>query len=194
MNPFDRLIADRQLARNQEDTGADTGSLALTEDGQPSVRTLVLRDITQSGITLFINKSSPKWRTIEKNPHAELLIWFHSVQRQYRVAGRIKMLDPAIIQENWHRRPSASKYIDWVYEKEIQQSAKIGSRQALINTVNQLKTDTPESSLTPPKGAAGILLMANRVEILDLKSPDRIHERKLYELKANQWVTSQLMP
>lgn len=194
MNPFDLMIADRQLARQREDTGADTGSLALAEDGQPSVRTLVLRDITQAGVTLFINKSSPKWRTIEKNPNAELLIWFHSVQRQYRVAGRIQMLDPAIIQENWHKRPGASKYLDWVYEKEIPQSAKIRSREDLIDTVDRLKTDLPESRLTPPDGAAGILLTASRVEILDLKSPDRIHERKLYELNADQWDVSQLMP
>ena len=44
-NPIDQIIRDRQVARSHEDSNADICMLALSEDGKPSVRTLVLREI-----------------------------------------------------------------------------------------------------------------------------------------------------
>ena len=60
MDPIKRIQTDRQDARNFDDPNADLCFLALSESGKPSIRTLVLRDVTAEGFTLFVNKTSPK--------------------------------------------------------------------------------------------------------------------------------------
>ena len=49
MNPLTNIINDRAEARKQGDSNADTCFLALADqDGKASVRTLVLREVTES--------------------------------------------------------------------------------------------------------------------------------------------------
>ena len=158
MNPIERIKADRQDARNHEDPNADLCFLALSESGRPSVRTLVLRDVTADGFTLFVNKTSRKWSTLQKNKQAEMLLWYTNSQTQYRINGLIEELDPSVIEQNWHRRPAGSKYMDYTYQTLGPQSSEIDSRDDLVNHIQGLKTEHPEDKMATPESAAGILL------------------------------------
>jgi pyridoxamine 5'-phosphate oxidase len=194
MDPIARIQADRQDARNVDDPNADLCVLALSESDRPSVRTLVLRDITADGFTLFINKTSPKWSIIQANNKAEMLIWYTNSQTQYRINGLIEELDPSVIEQNWHRRPSGSKYMDYSYESLGSQSSEINSRDDLVGHIKGLKEEHPEEEMVTPESAAGIMLRPEVIEMLDLNMPNRIHNRRRFVLIDGKWQSTQLIP
>ena len=194
MDPIARIKAERLDARNADDPNADLCFLALSESGKPSVRTLVLRDITTDGFTLFINKTSPKWSIILSNSQAEMLIWYTNSQTQYRISGLIEELAPSVIEHNWHRRPTASKYMDYSYESLGSQSSQIDARDDLIGHIKELKEEHPEEALVTPESAVGIMLHPEVIEMLDLNSPDRIHDRRRFVFTDREWRSTQLIP
>ena len=194
MDPIARIKTDRQNARMVDDPNADLCFLALSESGQPSVRTLVLRDITTEGFTLFVNKTSPKWSIIEANNTAEMLVWYTNSQRQYRINGRIEELGSSDIEQNWHRRPSGSKYMDYSYERLGSQSSEVDSREDLIERINGLKKEHPEDAMVTPASAAAIVLRPEVIEMLDLNMPNRIHDRRRFVLQDGHWQSTQLIP
>jgi pyridoxamine 5'-phosphate oxidase len=194
MDPVAKIKDDRREARGQEDSNADLCFLALADKSGPSVRTLVLRDIKERSFTLFINKTSPKWQAIEASPQGQLLLWYGSIQKQYRISGTITELDRSVITENWGRRPSGSKYLDLSYQHLGPQSSVIDSRQQLIETISQLKSDNREDDLTTPASATGVVLTAQTIECLDLNNLDRIHDRRLYTRIGSEWQEEILLP
>ena len=194
MDPIERIKNERQEARNQDDPNADLCFLALSESEKPSVRTLVLRDVSDDGFTLFINKTSPKWSIIQTNNKAEMLIWYSTSQTQYRIYGLIEKLSPSIIEHNWHRRPPESKYIDYSYESLGSQSSQINSMDDLTGHIKELKEAHPEEEMVKPESAAGIVLRPEVIEMLDLSTPNRIHDRRRFDLVDGKWQCTQLIP
>ena len=197
MNPLNQIIEDQQNARDLKDANADICFLALNDASGPSVRTLVLREVSPSGLTLFINKTSPKWRAIEHSPRAQILLWYPSLQKQYRLSGSFLELERSTIIENWQRRPSASKYLDQVYEKFGNQSSTIDSRERLTSHIDSLKSEYNPEDLETPANATGILLEPDQIECLDLNDNNRIHHRHLYKLNNEidpKWHESVLIP
>ena len=194
MDPIERIQADRQDARNNDDPNADLCFLALSESGKPSVRTLVLRDVNTDGFTLFINKTSPKWSIIQSNNKAEILIWYNNSQTQYRINGLIEELTFSVIEQNWHRRPVESKYMDYAYQSLGPQSSKVNSRSDLVEHIEGLKEANSEKEMVAPESAAGIVLRPEVIEMLDLNSPNRIHDRQHFSLINGKWQSTQLIP
>lgn len=194
MNIIEKINNDRQVARTHDDSNADLCFLALSEDGRPSVRTLVLREVSEAGLTLFINSTSPKWRSIQKNDQGELVLWLPSIQRQYRVYGHISPLPRSAIEKNWPRRPAGSKFLDLSYGEFADQSSPIEDRRQLQDHVAHLRDTLDESTLSTPETATGVILAPESIESLDLNRADRLHERKLYERTDGGWIESQLMP
>jgi pyridoxamine 5'-phosphate oxidase len=195
LNPIDKILSDRTEARKLRDTNADICFLALADaNGKASVRTLVLREIVDNRFTLFINKSSPKWKALSDGAHHEMLIWYASMQRQYRISGTTRELDPETVKSNWHRRPIGSKYLDYVYEQLGAQSTPINSRQVLTDKIKQLKSDVQADDMKPPSLVAGIEIIADRIEMLDLNKEDRIHDRQVHTFDGIKWSSETLIP
>jgi pyridoxamine 5'-phosphate oxidase len=195
MDPVERIQSDRAQARRLDDPNADLCFLALADqDGNASVRTLVLREVTNDHITLFINRTSPKWQVIAAGGDAELLIWYPSVKRQYRVRGPIEEMDSATIKENWLRRPVGSKYVDHVYDLLGPQSSFIATREVLTNKIKELKAATPADDLEAPHSATGVLMRYRSIDILDLNKEDRIHDRQLFTFDGTSWQTQVRIP
>jgi pyridoxamine 5'-phosphate oxidase len=195
MDPVERIQSDRAQARSLDDPNADLCFLALADSsGHASVRTLVLRDITELCITLFINRTSPKWHIIDRGGDAELLIWYPSVQRQYRIRGTLTEIDAKTIVTNWQRRPVGSKYLDHVYEEMGAQSSFIDSRESLTSKLGDLKSSTSSDDLSVPPSATGVSLNYSSIDMLDLNKEDRIHDRQLFTLTGNSWISKVMIP
>lgn len=195
MNPITRIINDRIEARQQGDSNADTCFLALADkQGQASVRTLVLRDISDNRFTLFINQTSPKWQLLQAGASYELLLWYPSMQRQYRIGGSMEEIDPALIKTNWMRRPLGSKLLDHVYQSMSAQSSEIGSRDQLVAEITRLRKNHKVDDMPAPEGVGGIALIATRIEMLDLNSDDRIHDRQIFRLHESNWQATVMVP
>jgi pyridoxamine 5'-phosphate oxidase len=195
VNPIEKIKADRAEARKIRDPNADTCFLALADkNGQASVRTLVLREIADRHFVLFLNRTSPKWKLLEAGAGYELLLWYPSRQRQYRVQGSLLELDPAIVNVNWQRRPQGSKYLDYVYEEMAPQSSKLNNREQLVEEVQRLKRVYKIDDMQAPIHVGGVQLVASRIEMLDLNRDDRIHDRQLFTFADDQWTAQVLVP
>jgi len=195
VNPLTNIMNDRAEARKQGDSNADTCFLALADkDGQASVRTLVLREITDRHVVLFLNRTSPKWQLFQQGANYELLLWYASMQRQYRIQGTMQPLDPEVVKQTWQRRPQGSKYLDYVYQEMAPQSSEIESREQLANEIQRLKKSYKIDDMQAPADVGGIELIANRVEMLDLNREDRIHDRRVFSLQDGRWTVKYLVP
>jgi len=195
MNPMDDIVATRNLARTSGDNNADICFLALADnDCRASVRTLVLRDIKGRELSVFINETSPKWKLLSAGCHWELLLWYPSQQKQFRLSGKQRPLDKAEVHRNWFNRPEGSKWLDLVYENITPQTSLIDSRQSLIDIISQVKTRFDLEKTEPPSSVSGVKLEADRIEILNLSNEDRIHDRRVYQWVQGSWEESFLIP
>ena len=195
MNPIDEIKHTRNEARKVHDANADVCFLALASpEGEASVRTLVLRDINENRFSLFINQSSPKWQLLSKGANYQLLLWYPSQQRQFRIGGRSEPIDSEAVRTNWHRRPAGSKYLDYVYKEFAPQSSSLDSREALSVEIERLKSLHKPDDMTPPEEVTGVDLIANDIEMLDLNRDDRIHDRVRFTLSAGAWSSEPLVP
>lgn len=194
-DPISRIKYDRAEARKLDDANADICFLALADqDGKASVRTLVLRDISDNRFLLFMNQSSPKWKILNAGGSWELLIWYPSMQRQYRASGDVKLVDMDFVKQSWQRRPRGSKYLDVLYEFTVDQSSFIASRQHLVKEIHRIRSEYNVDDMAAPEKVAGVELIATRIEMLDLNREDRIHDRQLFTWDGKRWAVQTLVP
>ncbi|MFN3236178.1 MAG: pyridoxamine 5'-phosphate oxidase family protein [Pseudomonadales bacterium] len=195
LDPLAEIRADRTEARKIQDANADTCFLALaSKQGEASVRTLVLRDIVGRAFRLFMNNTSPKWQLLTSGATYELLLWYPSQQKQYRIRGETNLVDTEEVKSNWLRRPQGSKYLDYVYKEFAPQSSEISSRAVLTDEITRLKKTYKPDGMTAPDSAMGVELIANHIEMLDLNREDRIHDRRVYSFEASGWQERFIIP
>jgi pyridoxamine 5'-phosphate oxidase len=195
MEPIAEIKADRTEARKVQDANADSVFLALASpEGKASVRTLVLRDIVGRAFRLFINSTSPKWHLLNCGAHFEILLWYPSQQKQYRIQCETNKLKPDEVKTNWFRRPQGSKRLDYVYKEFAAQSSEIESREVLTGEIARIKDTYKPDDMTPPDSATGIELIATRIEMLDLNREDRIHDRRVFNFNGETWDQTFIIP
>lgn len=195
MNPIEAINRDRSEAFKNQDPNAGICFLALaSKQGKASVRTLVLRDILDNRFSLFINQTSPKWQQLISGDDYELLLWYPTCQKQYRIHGTCAELDQELVRTNWYRRPAGSKLLDYVYKEMAPQSSFIPSRQTLIDAVKRLGAAYKIEDMQPPEQIAGVELVADTIEMLDLNREDRIHDRRLFHLSNDGWHSKIMIP
>jgi pyridoxamine 5'-phosphate oxidase len=91
-------------------------SLATADQqGRPSARMLILKDIDDAGWHFATARTSRKGRELAANPHAALNFYWQQQGRQVRVAGAVTELSAAASAADWHARPGAdgSDNPDW---------------------------------------------------------------------------------
>lgn len=196
MNPVELIICDREQATSHVDPNADICFLATADqEGRPNVRTLVLREINENRFSVYLNEGSPKWMQLQQDTGYQLLLYYPSVQRQYRLAGTVARLPAAIVQKSWKLRPRGSKYLDYYYQEKAQQGSVLGSRSELTRGIDDLINQFPDpNTLQAPAHAIGIELVITSIDRLDLSSPDRIHDRRYYRLVNDGWTEQVLVP
>ena len=189
INPFVQFTTERSDAFAAKDPMAALCTVATTEvNNLPNLRTLVLRDLDDQ-LAIFVNATSPKWPHLQK-PFAVLTYW-PSIQIQYRMTCTGIPIDDKIVHDSWQLRPPPPKTMDWFYNQHAPQSSTIGSREELLNTVDNVDLPDP---LTAPSQAKGLQLNIVRMERLDLTQTNGIHDRTLYEKEENGWSHTTLVP
>ncbi len=123
-----------------------------------------------------------------------MLIWYPSRQRQYRVSGNVRFVESGIVKKSWQRRPRGSKYLDVLYEYTADQSTFIDSRQQLIDHISRIRQEYEIDDMEAPDKVAGVELLAEQIEVLDLNREDRIHDRQLFTRDGEEWTAQVMIP
>ncbi len=75
-------------ATKVEAMDANAMSIATaTADGQPSIRTVLLKYYDATGFVFYTNLGSRKAGEIAANPHVALLFYWHELHRQVKITG-----------------------------------------------------------------------------------------------------------
>ena len=121
-------------------------------DGRPSLRIVLLRGYDERGFTFFTNYESRKGRELEANPHAALVFYWHDLERQVRIEGRVERVSPEESDAYFHSRPAGSRLGAWA----SRQSEVIPSREVLEAECLRAGAPIPERS-DPPARVLGRL-------------------------------------
>ncbi len=105
-------------------------SLATVDgDGQPSLRTVLLKAFDERGFVFFTNYGSAKAQHIGGNPKVALLFFWPALERQVKILGPAVKVTRAETVAYFLSRPRGSQLGAWVSE----QSSIITNRSLLLS-------------------------------------------------------------
>jgi pyridoxamine 5'-phosphate oxidase len=161
-----------------------------TPDGRPSNRMVLLRNLDERGLSFFTNYESRKAREIEANPFAAVVFFWHEVERQVRVEGRIERTSAEESDRYFHGRPAGSKLGAW----SSPQSQVIAGRHELETQFRELEDRYPDGSIPRPAYWGGYRLIPDSIEFWQGRL-NRLHDRLRYtRLPTGGWRIERLAP
>ena len=160
-----------------------------TPTGRPSARVVLLRNFGEKGFSFYTNYQSRKGREIEENPFAAATFFWHQLERQVRVEGKLVRQEPGESDSYFSSRPLASKIGAWVSP----QSSVIGSRTELDRKFEELSLKFSDGDVPRPPHWGGYWLIPDRLELWQGR-PSRLHDRVEYLASPEGWVRRRLAP
>jgi pyridoxamine 5'-phosphate oxidase len=143
---------------------------------------VLVKSAGAEGFTFFSNYDSRKGRELEANPRAALL--FHRPGIQVRVEGPVARVSAEESDAYWQTRPAASRRS----AAASRQSQPVASRAELEVAVAAQPAEPPR-----PPSWGGYRLLPERIEVWRHRD-DRLHERHLFERRADRWSCVMLQP
>jgi pyridoxamine 5'-phosphate oxidase len=172
---------------------AEPGAMTLatcTNDGRPSARIVLLRGFDERGFAFFTNYESRKARELDKNPWAALVFFWHDLERQVRVEGRVERVSADESDVYFHGRPASSRIGAWASP----QSEVIASRVELEKRYGDLENRFAEGAIPRPPNWGGYRLIPDSVEFWQGR-PSRLHDRLRYKRgEQDGWLIERLAP
>ena len=188
MNPIELVREDREKARIEDDPLVDRCFLAtVRNDGEPAVRTLVLREV-EGRFAVFFNATSPKFEEIRESKTVEVLLWYSSVQIQYRLRCALQRIPSGIVHDQWKNKPEITRRVDHAYAVNAQ-SSPIPDRKHLQELVR-----AQDASQVAPDSVIGFFLEILEIDRLNLATEEGIHLRERYLTTSDGWKRQTLMP
>ena len=179
----------RQFRAWLDDEPLDNVALATaTAEGAPSVRMVLLKDVTERGLTFFTGYESRKGGELAANPRAALLLYWPALGRQVRVEGAVERIDVADSDAYWATRPSGSR----VSAAASPQSRVVADRAELERRVAHVRERYGDD---PPRPDTwGGFRIAPEVWEFWQHRDDRLHDRLRYRRDGESWVRERLAP
>ena len=158
-------------------------------DGHPSARVVLLKDVTEKGLSFFTNYESRKGSQLNENPRAAIVFFWPELERQVRFEGITEKLPSGESDDYFDSRPAGSKAGAWA----SRQSRTIISREELENKVVKINTRFKNKSIPRPPCWGGYRLIPGVAEFWQGRT-DRLHDRIQYEIRDDKWTISRLSP
>src|SRR5690606_8572255 len=104
-------------------------------DGQADARTVLLKQIDDTGFVFFTNYLSKKGQDIADNNKVALLFFWPELERQIRILGKVEKISFKESEDYFHSRPIGSQ----LGALASHQSARIANRNVVEQELEILK-------------------------------------------------------
>lgn len=158
--------------------------------GEPSVRTVLLKELDDRGFVFFTHYDSRKGGDLSRNPRASLLFFWPSFERQVRVTGAVTEVSRAESDAYFASRPLESQIAVWA----ATQSSVLADRQALDDRYAEIARQFAGQAVPCPPRWGGFRVTPEQIEFWQGR-PSRLHDRLLYTRAADgSWERARLAP
>ncbi|NRA87245.1 MAG: pyridoxamine 5'-phosphate oxidase [Rhizobiales bacterium] len=192
-NPFALFEQWFEKAKNVEEIKyADAFNLAtVSENGQPSNRTLLLKSWDETGFVFYTNLASRKGQEISLNNKVSMCFYWGPLDLQVRIEGTCQQVDDAQADAYFDSRPLASRVGAWASK----QSQPLKSHAHLLKRVAKEGLKFPLGKMKRPDFWSGFKLTPHRIEFMQMKDY-RLHERREFARMDDGvgWVEGFLYP
>lgn len=165
-------------------------SLATVDsNGQPSIRTVLLRGIDERGFVFFTNSESRKGTQMAGNPQVALTFFWDAWAEQIHVEGKIEVISDSESDGYWKTRARLSQIGAWASA----QSRPLASRDEFMASVAEIEKRFEGQDVSRPPYWFGYRVIPHRIELWSGRE-GRLHERFVYEADGDSWTKQMLYP
>jgi len=162
----------------------------VNEEGQPSLRTVLLKYFDNDGLVFFTNYESHKAAEIEGNNKVSMLFPWLTMQRQVIIKGSAHKVSKTESLKYFLKRPKDSQFGAWI----SRQSSVISSRQVLESKLLEIKERFSKGDISLPPFWGGYRIKPESFEFWQ-GGESRIHDRFLYSREGESgWNIERLSP
>jgi pyridoxamine 5'-phosphate oxidase len=187
---FEALFAEAKRIppdRLPEPTAFALGTVG--ENGQPSVRIVLLKDVDAHGFVFFTNFESRKGRELLASHRAAMCFHWQLLEQQVRVEGPVEVVSDAEADAYFASRARGSQLGAWASI----QSRPMEHPDDLDVRVAEMKTRFADAPIPRPPHWSGFRVIPERIEFWK-GMPSRLHVRDVYARAGKGWTVSRLYP
>ena len=161
----------------------------VEEDGQPSVRIVLLKGFDERGFVFYTNYEGRKGRQLLTNPKAALCFYWPTIDIQVRIEGTATKVTDEEADAYFATRHRLSQIGAWA----SRQSEPLETPTALDERVRKYEKKFEGKDISRPKYWSGFRVSPKRIEFWKGK-PNRLHERHLYTRVGTGWKIETIYP
>ena len=159
-------------------------------NGEPTLRTVLLKLFDQRGFVFFTNYKSRKAGHITDNPNVAVLFNWVALERQVTITGVAEKIKIKESKKYFMSRPRGSQLGAWVSD----QSSVLSSRKILELKLKEMKRKFSDGEIPLPDFWGGYRIIPKSFEFWQGR-PNRLHDRFIYSMQSNElWKIDRIAP
>ena len=190
-NPYDVFLKWIKEAINSnliEEPNAMNVS-TIEDDGYPRSIIVLLKDLSNNGLTFFTNYNSNKGKSINKNNKVCVSFFWPPLERQVIIKGKAKRISNDLSKKYFYSRPRKSQIAALISP----QSKIIPNRNFLNKSIKSVGEKYKGKKIPMPDHWGGFIIKPFEIEFWQGR-PDRLHDRILFKLFNGSWKSNRLAP